>query len=236
MLAGIWYGSMYGGSITSILLRVPGEAASVMTCIDGYEMTKKGRAGPALTIAAVGPYVAGTLSVFGLMFLAPPLASFALRFGPPEYSALLVLGLLVLASMSSGSMPKALAMMEGAQRQPNTLLPAPGRSQSAPPAPLRGGILTARGAERDQIENAQAAKFLFGADRSIYIDTVRVRGPGGLDVPVETKTGVPGGEERSASIQRKAGESPFPRGAYTLHFEGFVDGRPWTETLEFRLE
>ena len=110
LLAGIYYGAMYGGSTTSILMRIPGEAASVMTCIDGYEMTKKGRAGPALTIAAVGSYVAGTLSVFGLMFLAPPLASFALRFGPPEYSALLVLGLLVLASMSSGSMPKALAM------------------------------------------------------------------------------------------------------------------------------
>ncbi|MBI4588976.1 MAG: tripartite tricarboxylate transporter permease, partial [Candidatus Rokubacteria bacterium] len=110
LLAGIYYGAMYGGSTTSILMRIPGEAASVMTCIDGYEMTKQGRAGPALTIAAIGSYVAGTLSVVGLMFLAPPLASFALRFGPPEYSALLVLGLLVLAYMSSGSMPKALAM------------------------------------------------------------------------------------------------------------------------------
>jgi len=108
LLAGIYYGAMYGGSTTSILMRIPGEAASVMTCIDGYEMTKKGRAGPA--IAAVGPYIAGTLSIVGLMFLAPPLASFALRFGPPEYFALLVLGLLVLAYMSSGSMPKALAM------------------------------------------------------------------------------------------------------------------------------
>ncbi|MFZ1061349.1 MAG: tripartite tricarboxylate transporter permease [Candidatus Rokuibacteriota bacterium] len=110
LLAGIYYGAMYGGSTTSILMRIPGEAASVMTCIDGYEMTKKGRAGPALAIAAVGSYIAGTLSIVGLMFLAPPLALFALRFGPPEYFALLVLGLLVLAYMSSGSMPKALAM------------------------------------------------------------------------------------------------------------------------------
>jgi putative tricarboxylic transport membrane protein len=110
LLAGIYYGAMYGGSTTSILMRIPGEAASVMTCIDGYEMTKKGRAGPALAIAAIGSYIAGTLSVVGLMFLAPPLAAFALRFGPPEYFALLVLGLLVLAYMSSGSMPKALAM------------------------------------------------------------------------------------------------------------------------------
>ena len=81
-----------------------------MTCIDGYEMTRKGRAGPALAIAAVGSYIAGTISVVGLMLLAPPLASFALRFGPPEYFALLLLGLLVLAYMSGGSMLKSLAM------------------------------------------------------------------------------------------------------------------------------
>jgi putative tricarboxylic transport membrane protein len=110
LLAGIYYGAMYGGSTTSILMRIPGEAASVMTCIDGYAMTRNGRAGPALAIAAVGSYVAGTISVIALMFLAPPLASFALRFGPPEYFALLLLGLLALAYMSGGSMLKALAM------------------------------------------------------------------------------------------------------------------------------
>ncbi|HSF56921.1 MAG TPA: tripartite tricarboxylate transporter permease [Candidatus Binatia bacterium] len=110
LLAGIYYGAMYGGSTTSILMRIPGEAASVMTCIDGYEMTRKGRAGPALAIAAVGSYVAGSVSIIGLMLLAPPLAGFALRFGPPEYFALLLLGLLVLAYMSSGSMLKSLAM------------------------------------------------------------------------------------------------------------------------------
>ncbi len=110
LLGGIYYGAMYGGSTTSILMRIPGEAASVMTCIDGYEMTLKGRAGPALAIAAVGSFVAGTLSIVALMFLAPPLAEFALRFGPPEMFALLVLGLLVLAYMSSGSMAKSLTM------------------------------------------------------------------------------------------------------------------------------
>ena len=102
LLAGIYYGAMYGGSTTSILMRIPGEAASVMTCIDGYAMTQKGRAGAALAIAAVGSFVAGTVSIVALMFLAPPLADFALRFGPPETFALLVLGLLVLAYMSSG--------------------------------------------------------------------------------------------------------------------------------------
>jgi putative tricarboxylic transport membrane protein len=110
MLAGIYYGAMYGGSTTSILMRIPGEAASVMTCIDGYALARKGRAGAALAIAAVGSFIAGTSSVVGLMMLAPPLASFALRFGPPEQLALLLLGLLVLAYMSAGSMLKALAM------------------------------------------------------------------------------------------------------------------------------
>jgi len=110
LLAGIYYGAMYGGSTTSILMRIPGEAASVMTCIDGYAMTRKGRAGPALAIAAVGSYIAGTASVVALMLLAPPLANFALRFGPPEYTALLLLGLLVLAYMSGGSILKSLAM------------------------------------------------------------------------------------------------------------------------------
>ncbi|MBI4636682.1 MAG: tripartite tricarboxylate transporter permease, partial [Candidatus Rokubacteria bacterium] len=110
LLGGVYYGAMYGGSTTSILMRIPGEAASVMTCIDGYAMARKGRAGAALAIAAVGSYVAGTASVVALMFLAPPLAAFALRFGPPEYLALLLLGLLVLAYMSSGSMLKSLAM------------------------------------------------------------------------------------------------------------------------------
>jgi len=110
MLAGIYYGAMYGGSTTSILMRIPGEAASVMTCIDGYAMARKGRAGAALAIAAIGSFIAGTVSVIALMLLAPPLASFALRFGPPEYFALLLLGLLVLAYMSGGSMVKSLAM------------------------------------------------------------------------------------------------------------------------------
>ena len=111
LLCGVFYGAMYGGSTTSILMRIPGEAASVMTCIDGYAMALKGRAGPALAIAAIGSYVAGTVSVVGLMFLAPPLARFALGFGPPEYFSLLALGLLVLGYMTGGSMIKNLAMI-----------------------------------------------------------------------------------------------------------------------------
>jgi len=110
MLAGIYYGSQYGGSTTSILLRIPGEAASVMTCIDGNAMAKKGRAGAALCIAAVGSFVAGTFGVVLLTLVAPPLADFALGFGPPEYTALLALGLIFLAYMSTGSLVRTLLM------------------------------------------------------------------------------------------------------------------------------
>jgi putative tricarboxylic transport membrane protein len=110
MLAGIYYGSQYGGSTTSILLRIPGEAASVMTCIDGYAMAQRGRAGAALCIAAVGSFIAGTISVIALTVVAPPLANFALRFGPPEYTALLVLGLIFLAYMSSTALVRTLLM------------------------------------------------------------------------------------------------------------------------------
>jgi putative tricarboxylic transport membrane protein len=110
MLAGIYYGSQYGGSTTSILLRIPGEAASVMTCIDGNAMAKKGRAGAALCIAAVGSFVAGTFGVLMLTLVAPPLAEFALGFGPPEYTALLVLGLIFLAYMSTSSLVRTLLM------------------------------------------------------------------------------------------------------------------------------
>jgi putative tricarboxylic transport membrane protein len=110
MLAGIYYGSQYGGSTTSILLRIPGEAASVMTCIDGNAMARKGRAGAALCIAAVGSFLAGTFGVVVLTLVAPPLAAFALRFGPPEYTALLVLGLIFLAYMSTSSLPRTLLM------------------------------------------------------------------------------------------------------------------------------
>jgi putative tricarboxylic transport membrane protein len=110
MLAGIYYGSQYGGSTTSILMRIPGEASSVMTCIDGNAMAKKGRAGAALCIAAVGSWVAGTFGIIVLTVIAPPLASIALRFGPPEYTMLLVMGLIFLAYMSSTSLVRTLLM------------------------------------------------------------------------------------------------------------------------------
>jgi putative tricarboxylic transport membrane protein len=110
MLSGIYYGAMYGGSTTSILVNIPGESASVITCIDGYQMARKGRAGPALGISAFGSFIAGTFSIIGLMLVAPPLAEMALKFGPPEYFSLVLLGLTILTFLSSGPMYKALLM------------------------------------------------------------------------------------------------------------------------------
>jgi len=110
LLAGIYYGAMYGGSTTSILVNIPGEAASVITCVEGYPMAKKGQAGPALGISAFGSLIGGTVSIFGLMLLAPPLSEFALRFGPPEFFSLMFLGLTIVTYVSSGSVLKALVM------------------------------------------------------------------------------------------------------------------------------
>jgi putative tricarboxylic transport membrane protein len=110
LMSGIFYGAMYGGSTTSILLNIPGEAASVVTCIDGYQMAKKGRAGAALGVAAIGSFIAGTVGVIGLTMMAPPLAEFALKFGPPEYVALTVLGLLLATYLAGASPLRGLTM------------------------------------------------------------------------------------------------------------------------------
>ncbi|MCL5109780.1 MAG: tripartite tricarboxylate transporter permease [Chloroflexi bacterium] len=109
LMAGIFYGAQYGGSTTSILVNIPGESTSVVTCLDGYQMTKRGRAGAALTVSAVGSFIAGTISVVLLMFFAPLLAQFALSFGAAEYFALTVFGLLVLSRLTGGAL--TLAMM-----------------------------------------------------------------------------------------------------------------------------
>lgn len=110
MLAGIYYGAQYGGSTTSILVNIPGEASSIVTCLDGYRMALNGRAGPALGISAFGSFVGGTFAVFMLMVLAPPLAVFALKFGPPEMASIIFLGLTMVTYLSSGSMIRALMM------------------------------------------------------------------------------------------------------------------------------
>jgi putative tricarboxylic transport membrane protein len=107
MLAAIFYGSQYGGTITSVLINTPGEAASAITCVDGYEMTKQGRAGAALGIAAIGSFVGGTFATIGLVIAAAPLASLGLRIGPPEFFALMVLGMSLLIGLAGRSLTRA---------------------------------------------------------------------------------------------------------------------------------
>ena len=107
LMAGIYYGAMYGGSTTSILVNTPGESSSVVTCLDGHEMAKAGRAGPALAAAAIGSFIAGTFATLMLMAFGPVLAQVALRFGPPEFFALMVMGLTVVTSLAGRSMLKA---------------------------------------------------------------------------------------------------------------------------------
>jgi len=111
MLTGIFYGAMYGGSTTSILVRIPGEAASVVTCIDGYEMARKGRAGPALMIAALGSFVGGTVSILGLMFIVPPLAKVMIAIGPSVQVVLILLSLGVISVVCAGSRIKTATMV-----------------------------------------------------------------------------------------------------------------------------
>lgn len=108
MLAGIYYGAMYGGTITSVLVNVPGEAASAITCIEGYEMAKHGRAGAALSVAAIGSFIGGTAATFGLVLLAMPLTSLALQFGPPEFFALMLVGLSLVTGLAGKSLVRAL--------------------------------------------------------------------------------------------------------------------------------
>lgn len=108
MLAGIYYGAMYGGSTTSILVNIPGESASVVTCLDGHQMALQGRAGPALSISAFGSFIGGTLSIVGLMLLANPLAEVAVKFGPAEYFSLMCLGMSVLIYLTQGSILRGL--------------------------------------------------------------------------------------------------------------------------------
>jgi TctA family transporter len=111
MLAGIYYGAQYGGSTTAILVNLPGETSAVVTCIDGYQMARKGRAGPALAIAAIGSFAAGTFGTLLIALAGPPLADLALKFGAPDYFSLLLMGLVAAAVLAEGDMMKSLAMV-----------------------------------------------------------------------------------------------------------------------------
>ena len=120
MMAAIYYGAMYGGSTTAIVVNIPGEASSVPTCIDGYEMAKQGRAGAALGISAISSFVAGTLGLVGLTFFAPLLAGVALAFGPPEYFALMFMGLSLVISLSGRALLKGRSPRPSACSRPSS--------------------------------------------------------------------------------------------------------------------
>jgi putative tricarboxylic transport membrane protein len=111
MLSGIYYGAMYGGTVTSVLINTPGEAASVATCFDGYPMAKQGRAGTALGVAGIGSFIGGTVSMLGIVFVGPPLAEFALSFGPPEFFALMIVGLVMVVGLMGKSLARGLISM-----------------------------------------------------------------------------------------------------------------------------
>src|SRR5256885_11568069 len=111
MLAGIYYGAQYGGSTTAILVNIPGESSSVVTCLDGYQMARQGRAGPALAVAALGSFFAGCVATLLIAVAAPPLAELALKFGPAEYFSLMVFGLIAAVVLARGSVLKAIAMV-----------------------------------------------------------------------------------------------------------------------------
>ncbi|MDQ3351538.1 MAG: tripartite tricarboxylate transporter permease [Actinomycetota bacterium] len=111
MMAGIYYGAKYGGSTTAILLNIPGESASVVTCLDGYELSKQGRAGPALGMAAIASFIAGTVGVVGVTFLAPVVAGFAVRMGPPEYAALMAFAFVLVVMLAGDSLLKGFISM-----------------------------------------------------------------------------------------------------------------------------
>src|SRR3954468_2945826 len=111
MLAGIYYGAQYGGSTPAILVNLPGETSSVVTCIDGYQMARQGRAGPALAIAAIGSFFAGSVCTFLIALAGPPLADLALNFGAPEYFSLMLMGLVAAAVLAQGDIVKSIAMV-----------------------------------------------------------------------------------------------------------------------------
>src|SRR3990172_6719360 len=111
MLAGIYYGAQYGGSTTAILVNIPGEASSVVTCLDGYQMARQGRAGATLGISAIGSFIAGNFATLVIALFAPPLAEVALKFGPAEYTSLMILGLIAATVLANGSLVKAIAMV-----------------------------------------------------------------------------------------------------------------------------
>ncbi|HTF51827.1 MAG TPA: tripartite tricarboxylate transporter permease [Pseudonocardia sp.] len=174
MLAGIFYGAQYGGTITSVLLRLPGEASSVVTAIDGYEMTKQGRGGAALGISAIGSFIGGTVAIVVVTFVAPLVAGFALDFGPAEYTMLALLGILMVTTLGTGSAGKSLLMATV-----GLLLATIGQD------PLIGTPRLAFGSDQllDGIDFVIIAMGVFGVGEILYnLESLRDKPPGPVTV------------------------------------------------------
>jgi putative tricarboxylic transport membrane protein len=209
MLSGIYYGVAYGGTVTSVLMRIPGEASSVVTCLDGYEMARKGRAGAALGIAAIGSFVAGTAGVIALSFLSPPLAKLVLAFGPAEYAMLMLAGLAMVTYMSGGSLARALLMAAF-----GLLLGSVGSDPMNMTQRLTFGLLTLG----DGLNLVPLAIGLFGLSEVLFMSS---RKPDELDV-LPTPKGIlgflPNREEARRSV------APVLRGTVLGFLVGLLPG------------
>lgn len=207
MLAGIFYGAQYGGSTTSILVNIPGESSAVITCLDGYQMARRGRAGPALGIAAFGSFIAGTLCVAGIMLLSPVLGEIAVKFDGPDYAALFVLALTLVAYLGSGSKIKALAMAAV-----GLLLSSVGLDPVAGTPRFSFGSVTLMG----KLELPTVAMGLFG------ISEVLVNLEGKMKQPEIFKTSIKGLFPSRQDWSRSLG--PIVRGTVVGFFLGILPG------------
>jgi len=209
MLSGIYFGVAYGGTVTSVLMRIPGEASSVVTCLDGYEMARKGRAGAALFIAGVGSFVAGTLGVVAITLLSPPLSRLVLAFGPAEYAMLMLAGLSMVTYMSSGSLPRALLMAAL-----GLLLGTVGSDPMNMTPRLTFGILTLG----DGINLVPLAIGLFGLSEVLFMARARDEAMKAIAPPRGMRAFLPTPEEARRSV------APIGRGTVLGFLVGLLPG------------
>ena len=209
MLSGIYYGVAYGGTVTSVLMRIPGEASSVVTCLDGYEMARKGRAGAALFIAGVGSFVAGTLGVVAITVLSPPLSRLVLAFGPAEYAMLMLAGLTMVTYMSSGSLPRALLMAAF-----GLLLGTIGSDPMSMTPRLTFGIL----ALGDGVNLVPLAIGLFGLSEVLFMARARDDAMKAIAPPRGMRAFLPTREEARRSV------APIGRGTVLGFLVGLLPG------------
>lgn len=209
MLSGIYYGVAYGGTVTSVLMRIPGEASTVVTCLDGYQMAKKGRAGAALGIAAFGSFFAGTVGVLAISILAPPLTRMIIAFGPAEYAMMMLAGLILVSYLSGTTLAKALMMVSL-----GLLLGSVGTDPLSLMPRFTFGTLTLA----DGIDLVPLAIGLFGLSEVLFIARQSPDGPQLLKAPSTLTAFLPNREEARRSI------APIARGTVLGFLVGLLPG------------